>query len=89
MGKDLSRRQFLQRSAGATGAFAATKTIFLGPEAIPYSARPVAPSDRLRIGIIGVGMEGGNLLPAALQLPGVECVAACDLYDGRQRNRRA
>jgi predicted dehydrogenase len=81
--KDLSRRQFLQRSAGATGALVATKTILLDPEAIPYPARPVAPSDRLRIGIIGVGMEGGNLLPAALQLPGVECVAACDLYDGR------
>jgi predicted dehydrogenase len=83
MTKDFTRRQFLQRSAGATGAMVAAKTVFLDPKAIPSPARPVAPSDRLRIGIIGVGMEGGNLLPAAVQLPGVECVAACDLYDGR------
>jgi predicted dehydrogenase len=81
--KDLTRREFLQRSAGATGAFMAAKPVFLAPEAIPYPARPVAPSDRLRFGVIGLGMEGGNLLPAALSLPGVECVAVCDLYDGR------
>src|ERR1700730_11774561 len=80
--KDLSRRQFLQRSAGVTGAFVATRTIFLDPEAIPLP-QTVAPSDRVRFGIIGIGMQGSGLLSNAIQLPGVECVAACDLYDGR------
>jgi len=28
-------------------------------------------------------MQGSALMPNALSLPGVECVAACDLYDGR------
>ena len=28
-------------------------------------------------------MQGSGLLAAALTLPGVECVAAADLYDGR------
>ena len=43
----------------------------------------VPPSDRVRFGIIGIGMQGCGLLPDAIQLPGVECIAACDLYDGR------
>src|SRR3977135_2592966 len=83
MTKDLSRRQFLQRSAGVTGAFVATRTFFLEPESIPSSTMAVAASDRVRFGIIGVGMQGSGLLTNAIQLPGVECVAACDLYDGR------
>src|SRR3989454_2980472 len=45
--------------------------------------QPMAPSARLRFGIIGIGMQGSGLLRDAIQLPGVECVAACDLYDGR------
>src|ERR1700674_4006121 len=83
MTKDFSRRQFLQRSAGVTGAFVATRTFFLDPESIPYSSKAVAASDRVRFGIIGIGMQGSGLLTNAIQLPGVECVAACDLYDGR------
>ena len=34
-------------------------------------------------GMIGIGMQGSGLLPNAISLPGVECVAAADLYDGR------
>src|ERR1700716_1286235 len=83
MTKDLSRRQFLQRSAGVPGALVATRTFFLEPESIPSSTMAVAASDRVRFGIIGVGMQGSGLLTNAIQLPGVECVAACDLYDGR------
>jgi predicted dehydrogenase len=78
-----SRREFLQRTAGATGALAAAPSIFLKPEYIPSALEAVAPSDRVRFGIIGIGMQGSGLLTNAIQLPGVECVAACDLYDGR------
>src|ERR1700680_1350606 len=83
MKKDLSRRQFLHRTAGAAGALAASPAIFLEPEHIPFPLQSTAPSDRLRFGIIGIGMQGSGLLTNAIQLPGVECVAACDLYDGR------
>src|ERR1700686_3550024 len=83
MKKDLSRRQFLHRTAGAAGALAASPAIFLEPEHIPLPLQSTAPSDRLRFGIIGVGMQGSGLLTNAIQLPGLECVAACDLYDGR------
>ena len=43
----------------------------------------MAPSDKVRFGIIGVGMQGSGLLGESIRLPEVECVAACDLYDGR------
>lgn len=77
-----SRRQFLLNTAGAAGAVA-TKSIPLQSEFLSASPRPVPPSDRVRFGIVGVGMEGNGLLGAAVALPGAQCVAACDLYDGR------
>ena len=79
----VSRRQFLQRTAGATSVLAAAPGIFLKPEYIPTALERVAPSDRVRFGMIGIGMQGSGLLSTAVQLPGVECVAACDLWDGR------
>src|SRR5208337_4960030 len=59
-----------------------TRRIALDPARIP-SSWEVPPSDRVRFGIIGVGMQGSGLLATAVSLPGVECVAASDLYDGR------
>src|SRR6267143_1185568 len=82
MKKDLSRRQFLHRTAGAAGALAASPAIFLDPEHIPLPLQSTAPRDRLRFGIIGIGMQGSGLLRDAIQLPGVDCVAPCDLYRG-------
>jgi predicted dehydrogenase len=55
----------------------------LQPEHIPSLLDMAAPSERVRFGIIGVGMQGNGLLSTAISLPGVECVAAADLYDGR------
>jgi predicted dehydrogenase len=39
---------------------------------------------QVRFGIIGIGMEGTGLLKTAVAIPGIRCVAACDLYDERQ-----
>jgi predicted dehydrogenase len=83
MTKHLSRREFLQTTSGVAGALLAANTIVLDPEPLAASPRPVPPSDRVRFGIIGIGMQGSGLLTSAITLPGVECVAACDLYDGR------
>src|SRR3990172_4067117 len=79
-----SRRRFLGASAGAAGAALAAKTLLLDPEPIFSNPKPVAPSDRLRFASIGVGMQGSLLLRDSISLPGVECAAACELYDGRQ-----
>jgi predicted dehydrogenase len=48
----------------------------------------VPASDTINFGIIGVGQEGEYLLGIAIKLPGVKCIAACDLYDGRQELAR-
>ena len=78
-----SRREFMALGAGAAGASLVTKTIFLDPEPAWAFQGAGSPSDRVRFGMIGVGMQGSGLLASAIELPGVECVAAADLYDGR------
>ena len=83
MSSRFSRREFLQTGAMATGGLLATRSIPLDTEAFAAISRPVAPSDTVRFGIIGVGMQGSGLISDALGLPGVQCVAASDLYDGR------
>lgn len=80
MKRILSRRAFLQGSAAAAGSVLVSKTVLL--EAQPLR-RAVAASDRVRFGMIGIGMQGSGLLTGAITIPGVECVGAADLYDGR------
>ena len=81
MKRVLSRRAFLQGSAAAAaGGLLVSKTVRLDAEPFP---RAVAPSDRVRFGMIGIGMQGSGLLGGAITIPGIECVGAADLYDGR------
>jgi predicted dehydrogenase len=78
----VSRRQFLEIGAIAGGAaLAGSGELLLAQQA--QTPRPTPPSDRVRFGIIGVGMQGQGLLTNSIAFEGVECVAACDVYDGR------
>jgi len=83
MKNNFSRRKFLGMSAAAAGASIASQAILLSPEPLVASMRPFAASDRVRFGMIGIGMQGSGLLTESIKLPGVECAAASDLYDGR------
>jgi len=83
MKNNFSRRKFLGMSAAAAGASIASQAILLSPEPWVASMRPYAASDRVRFGMIGIGMQGSGLLTESIKLPGVECAAASDLYDGR------
>src|SRR6185436_5556406 len=82
---NVSRREFLGIGAAAATGVLAGRTILLDAEPL-MAAQPrrSAPSDRVRFGIIGVGMQGSGLLGDSIKLANVECAAACDLYDGRQ-----
>src|SRR5579863_5860311 len=83
----LSRRQFLQVGSGALVATTVAKTI-LQPRILSAAARPVAPSDTIRFASIGTGIRGCEHLEASLRVPGIQCVAVCDLYDGRHTAAR-
>jgi Predicted dehydrogenases and related proteins len=78
-----TRRQFMRVGSGAVATGAAAKFTLLQPKPLWGAAGPVAPSDTVRFASIGTGVRGCELLQATLRVPGVECVAACDLYDSR------
>src|SRR5215813_3202057 len=62
-----SRRNFIGHVAtGLAGTFAASNVL--------------GTNDRVRIGIIGPGDRGREILQQAISLPNVECVAAADIY---------
>jgi len=73
-----SRRDFLKTVGGA----AASAPIMLQAQA-STSSQAVTPNDRIRLAAIGVGIRGQQDLLSALRTPGVELVAAADVYDGR------
>jgi predicted dehydrogenase len=77
--KPWSRREFL----GTTGASLAATALGPLPQSLIPPPGAVPASAAVRFGMIGIGMQGSWLLPTSIQLPGVECAAACDLYDGR------
>jgi predicted dehydrogenase len=82
MSADFSRRRFL-KGATAAGSLLAAKTVLLEPMAASAAPGPAAASDRVRFGMIGIGMQGSSLLRDSISLPGIECAGAADLWDGR------
>ena len=76
-----TRRDFIKLTTATTLA-AATSTTILAADA-SESTKTVAPSDKIRLGLIGAGGQGMGDTREALKIPGVELVAVADLYDGR------
>src|SRR5215813_11936626 len=67
-----TRREFLKQTA------AGTAILFAYPPATVLGA-----NDRVRIGIIGAGNRGQELLEEIMAVPNVEVVAIADVYRGR------
>jgi predicted dehydrogenase len=83
-----SRRKFIQQLGGTTLALGAGSLNILAAkpgineELLPLPKR-ISANDHIRIALIGAGIMGNNDLETALKIPGIEFVAACDLYNGR------
>ncbi|MEY2413467.1 MAG: hypothetical protein QOD84_2073 [Acidobacteriaceae bacterium] len=78
-----TRRQFIRIGTSAVATGAAAKFTLLRPLPLWGVQGQVAPSDTVRFASIGTGVRGCELLKGTLRVPGVECVAVCDLYDSR------
>src|SRR5258708_24016879 len=85
------RRKFLQEigSAGLlaaasplAGFAAAEKT----EERIIRYTKKISANDKIRLAVIGFGIQGHGDLATALKVPGVELAGVCDLYKGRLEN---
>jgi predicted dehydrogenase len=72
-----SRRQFNAWTAAALAA---------GPWTLAHGAKRTVPSDRLTIGVIGLGSRGFNLLDEFLRLPDCQVVAVCDVAKVHHRD---
>src|SRR5215204_487277 len=83
-----SRRKFLQHLSSSTLLLSAGSLSSLASEEkiqkrILHYEKKILPNDKIRVAGIGMGIMGFNDVNTALKVPGVEMVAACDLYTGR------
>ncbi len=86
MTQTANRRRFLQQGSAALGAMAL-------PYAIPSSALgmagSVAPSNRIVIGCIGMGIRGTQLVNGLLPHKDVRVVAVCDVYQPQRQKAKS
>ncbi|MDB5249137.1 MAG: Gfo/Idh/MocA family oxidoreductase [Segetibacter sp.] len=88
-----SRRRFLRQITGtglalAAGRFTSLAAEEKAEERMLLYERKIAANDKIRLGVIGFGIQGHNDLNSALKVPGVELAAVCDLYSGRLENAK-
>ena len=85
-----SRRKFVKSIAAGSALAAVPSLVSAEGRAVRRTlSRPrlpeaqVPPSDRVGLAVIGAGGMGMADVNTALRIPGVELVAACDVFDGR------
>ena len=72
----ISRREFIAKSGMAT----AGATLVLNSLSA-QSLRKVGSNDKIRMGFIGIGNRGSQLLNLFMKNPEVEIAALCDVYE--------
>ncbi len=74
---NISRRRFLQGAAGT--AAGAVSFPYIVPSSVLGSTGNVAPSNRITMGCIGIGWQGGSNMNSFLGQKDCQIVAACDV----------
>jgi len=72
----VKRRKFIKDGVTALSGAGLTSSI---PFIMPNRHRGIAPSDQINIGLIGCRSRGFAVLKNHLKVPGVNCVAICDI----------
>src|SRR5438270_6790168 len=73
----IARRDFLKQAAIGTAALALSPSTVLGA------------NDRVRVGMIGVGGRGSELLKQVVAVPNAQLVAMADIYSRRREEAKA
>ncbi len=89
--KKTNRRKFLKTLGNASFIIGAAPLVGLASnqeieERILLSKKRISANDKIQIGTIGTGIMGHQNMDTALKVPGIELIAACDLYDGRLKH---
>jgi hypothetical protein len=79
----ITRRSFLRKTAGVAAGAAAFP--YFVPSSALGKAGGVAPSNRIVMGAIGYGWQGGGNTKGFLQKPEVQYVAVCDVDKNHQQ----
>ena len=80
---DVSKNKPTEKTASATAASGKEARTVRRTLARTTPRGQIAPSDRIGLAVIGAGGMGMADVSTALRIPGVELVAACDVFDGR------
>ena len=87
-----SRRQFLKNITASTAAVAVGSHTFASENTRNYfeslKRQSRSANDKINIALIGTGGMGTQDALTALKVPGINLVAACDLYDGRLKEAK-
>ncbi len=83
-----NRREFIRKFAAGGLALAASNKVAIGKEVYELNSnllphRSFSANNQINLALIGVGIQGFSNARAAVQVPGIKIVAACDLYSGR------
>lgn len=78
----LNRRSFSQTAA------AVSLSSTLGLASRSHGSRRIPPSDRLTVGVIGLGARGNQVMKSFLAEDDVQIVAVCDVHDSHYRDRK-
>ena len=87
---NLSRRDFMKNSAIMAGGISlvgcGSNSLGSGPQVTNMCGFTEKPKDKVRIGVIGLGMRGPSAVDRIAKIADAEIVALCDIREGRAKN---